>query len=83
MRLVMTKRESNFVVIKIVQGEMAAQVMKTHLESEGIPVLLQSETLGTVLGLFVDGLGAVKILVPHDFAGEARQILKEDTSSEM
>lgn len=78
----MTKRESDFVVIKMVQGEIIAQVMKTHLESEGIPVLLQSETLGTVLGLFVDGLGAVKILVPQEFAEEAKLIIEEDTSSD-
>ena len=59
---------------------MRAQVMKTHLESEGIPVLLQSETLGTTLGLFIDGLGTVKILVPQEFAEAAIQILKEDNT---
>ncbi len=78
----MTKRESDFVVIKIVQGEMTAQVMKTHLESEGIPVLLQAESLATVFGFIVDGLGAVKILVPQECAEEAKQILKGDTASE-
>lgn len=56
--------------------------MKTHLESEGIPVLLQHESVGTVYGLTVDGLGVVKILVPQEFAEEAKQILKSDTNSE-
>lgn len=79
----MTKRESDLVVIQTVQGELAAQVMKTHLESEGIPVLLQSESLGIIYGLTADGLGAVKILVPKEFAKEAKRILKEDTSSEL
>jgi hypothetical protein len=74
----MSKRKSDLVVIKIVQGELIAQVMKTHLESEGIPVLLQAETLGTVHGLITDGLGAVKIVVPQEFAEEAKQILGED-----
>ncbi|MFC2006794.1 putative signal transducing protein [Chloroflexota bacterium] len=78
----MEKIESDFVVIQTVQGELTAQVMKTHLESEGIPVLLQRESLGTVYGLTTDGLGAVKILVPQEFAKEAKQILKGDTSSE-
>ena len=77
----MTKKESDLVVIQTVQGELIAQVMKTHLESEGIPVLLQHESLGTVYGLTVDGLGAVRILVPQEFAEEAKQILKGDTSS--
>ena len=78
----MTKRESDLVVIQTVQGEMTAQVMKAHLESEGIPVLLQHDTLGTVYGFTWDGLGVVKILVPQEFVEEAKQILKEDTSSE-
>ena len=78
----MTKRESGLVVIEIVQGEPTAQVMKAHLESEGIPVLLQYESMGTVYGVTMDGLGAVKILVPQEYAEEARQILKGDTYSE-
>jgi hypothetical protein len=78
----MTKRESNLVVINTVQGEMTAQVMKAHLESEGIPVLLQPENLGTFYGVPADGLRAVKILVPQEFAEEAKQILKGGTSSE-
>ncbi len=78
----MAKREPDLVVIKTVQGKLIAEVLKTHLESEGIPVLLQSESLGIIYGLTADGLGAVKILVPAEFAEEAKQILKEDTSSE-
>ena len=78
----MTKRKSDLVAIKTVQGKLIAEIMKTHLESEGIPVLLQSESLGIIYGLTADGLGAVKILVPQEFAEEAKQIFKEDTSSE-
>jgi hypothetical protein len=77
-----TKRKPDFVVVRKVQGELIAQVMKTHLENEGIPVLLQYESAGIVYGLTVDGLGQVKILVPQEFAEEAEQILQEDTSSE-
>jgi len=78
----MTKRKLDLVVIQTVQGEITAQVTKAHLESEGIPVLLQADTLATVFGLTVDGLGAVKILVPKEFAEQAKQILKEDTTLE-
>jgi hypothetical protein len=48
---------SDFVVICKVQGELAANVLKSHLESEGIPVLLKWESAGRVYGLTVDGLG--------------------------
>lgn len=70
----MAKRQ-DFVVVHIAQGELIASVIKSHLESEGIPVLLQYESAGRVLGLTVDGLGAVKILVPQEFAEEARHII--------
>ena len=78
----MTRRKSDFVVVRKVQGELIARVMKAHLESEGIPVLLQYESAGIVYGLTVDGLGQVKILVPQEFAEEAEQILEEGTSPE-
>ena len=67
---------SDFVVICKVQGELAANVLKSHLESEGIPVLLKWESAGRVYGLTVDGLGQVSILVPQELADEARQIIE-------
>jgi len=67
---------SDFVVICKVQGELAASVLKSHLESEGIPVLLKWESAGRVYGLTVDGLGQVSILVPQELADEARLIIE-------
>jgi hypothetical protein len=54
---------------------MEAQIIKGRLESEGIPVLLSYESAGLVYGLTVDGLGAVKIMVPQHLAEEAKEIL--------
>jgi len=54
---------------------MEAQIIKGHLESEGIPVLLSYESAGLVYGLTVDGLGEVKIMVPERLAEEAKEIL--------
>ena len=68
--------KSNFVVISTVQGELFANVIKSHLESEGIPVLLEYESVGKVYGLTVDGLAQVRILVAHELAEEARQIIE-------
>ncbi len=72
----MTDKQSDFVVICTVQGELSASVIKSHLESEGIPVLLQYESAGKVFGLTVDGLGEVKVLVPRELAGEAKRIIE-------
>ncbi len=72
----MADREKNFVVVHIAQGELEANVIKSHLESEGIPVMLQYESAGRVFGLTVDGLGEVRIQVPAEYAEEARRIIK-------
>jgi hypothetical protein len=71
-----------FVEICRVQGDLHASVIKSHLESEGIPVLLEYESAGRVFGLTVDGLGEVRILVPQDLADEARLIIEPDQSPE-
>jgi hypothetical protein len=68
--------KSDLMVISTVQGELVANVIKSHLESEGIPVLLEYESAGIVYGLTIDGLGQVKILVPRELADEARQIIE-------
>jgi hypothetical protein len=68
--------QKSLVVVYIAQGELEANVIKSHLESEGIPVMLQYESVGRVYGLTVDGLGEIRILVPHEFADEAREIIK-------
>jgi hypothetical protein len=68
--------KKNFVIVKIVQGQLIADVIKSHLESEGIPVLLQYESAGIIYGITADGIGEVKILVPAECAEEAREIIQ-------
>lgn len=61
----------------IEQGLLRAQVIKTKLEDAGIPVLLDYESVGPVIGITVDGLGKVRILVPTRYADEARLLIGE------
>jgi len=56
--------------------QIEAQLIKGRLENEGIPVLLSYDSSSLVFGLTVDGLGAVKIMVPERFAEQAREILR-------
>ena len=65
-----------FVEITRVHGELEASIVKSHLESEGIPVLLKYESAGRVFGLTVNGLGEVRVLVPQDLAEEAKRIIE-------
>ncbi|MBT3363634.1 MAG: DUF2007 domain-containing protein [Chloroflexi bacterium] len=74
----MTKSKSELVEICAVAGEIQASIIKSHLENEGIPVLLKYESMGRVLGVTVDGLGEVRVMVPSEFAEVAKQIIGPD-----
>ena len=58
------------------QGHLVAEVIKGKLESVGIPVLLDYESIGRVYGITVDGLGEVRVRVPQALAEEALEVLK-------
>ena len=70
-------KNQDFVTVAVVYGQIKAEVFKSHLESEGIPVYLQYESLGRVTPIMIDGLGKIKIKVPAKFSEEAKQILQQ------
>lgn len=73
-------QESNhpeLTVVYVSHGLLPAQVVKTKLETAGIPVMLSYESLGPILGITVDGLGEVRVLVPAGCADEAQSIIEE------
>lgn len=72
----MDTSKSDFVVVCTVQGELIAHIIKSHLESEGIPAYLKKESVGLVYGLTVNGLGQVSILVPRELAEDAKRIIE-------
>jgi len=63
--------------VRVAQGILQAEVFKSKLESAGIPVLLDYESLGPTLGITVDGLGEVRVMVHDELATEARALLEE------
>jgi hypothetical protein len=60
--------------------EMEAQVIKSLLESFGIPSVLRSNAAPTVHMFTIDGLAQVKVMVLDSRAAEARELIesKED-----
>ncbi len=65
-----------FEVVYTANGEAEAHGIKSALEAAGIPAELR---IGAVMKLFpvtVDGLGAVKVMVPADRLEEAKVILE-------
>ena len=63
------------VTIYTAMGQPEAEIIKGRLEVEGILALLKYESLGSVYGLTVNGLGQVKIQVPAKHADMAREII--------
>jgi len=72
-------RHPGMIVVCIEQGLLRAQVIKAKLEDAGIPVLLDYESLGRVIGITVDGLGEVRILVPAPYADQAQMFIEEES----
>ncbi len=70
-------RHSGLTTVHVTQGLLRAQVIKAKLEDADIPVLLNYESVGPVMGITVDGLGEVRVLVPTEYAGVARTLLEE------
>jgi len=70
-------QEPNLVIVRRCYGLTVAQIYKSKLEAAGIPVLLQYESAGPVIGITVDGLGQVRVLVPEELAARAEALLVE------
>ena len=69
-------KETIPVTVYVAQGQLEASVVKARLESEGIPAILQYESLGIVYGLTVDGLGQVRVMVPQEHEQAALAVLR-------
>jgi len=69
-------RHPGLVAIHVVHGLTRAHVLKAKLEEAGIPALLEYESVGPIIGITVDGLGAVRILVPVEMAEQARSLIE-------
>lgn len=76
-----TERAREMVVIHTANGEIEAQTLRSVLDAAGIPVQLRIESANKVIPVTVDGLGAVKILVPADREEEARLVLETPAES--
>lgn len=70
-----TTKNKDWVIICSANGEVAGNIIKGKLESEGIPVLVKQEAIGKFYGFTVDGLGESKIFVPCCHKEKALKIL--------
>ena len=61
-----------------VEGMVEAEIIKTKLESAGIPCYLKFESAGRLFGITMNGLGEVKIMVPRQCYSEALEYLHSE-----
>jgi hypothetical protein len=73
----MTKKEDKLVVVYKAQGEMEAQVVKTKLESSGIPAMLKSLAAPSIHAFVLDGMGEYKVMVPESYLDDALKVINE------
>jgi hypothetical protein len=63
-------------VVYTAAGQVEANLIKSMLEAENIPVMVVQEGAGAAYGFTVGLMGVAEILVPEKFANEARELLK-------
>jgi len=63
-------------VVYTASGEVEAHSIRSALEAAGIPVELGLEPATKLFAVTVDGLGAVKVLVPENRVEEAVEIIE-------
>ena len=68
-------KQEKLVTVYRACGQPEAEIVRSRLEIEGILALLKYESIGSVYGLTVDGLGQVEVQVPAKFAERAREII--------
>lgn len=69
---------SGWVKVAVTQGMVNGQLIKGRLESEGIRVILQYESIGQIYAITLDGLGEVAVWVPEEEEKWALEILNAD-----
>lgn len=71
------KNREKLVEVYRATGNMEAQVIKSLLESFGIPCLLKSNAAQSIHVFTVDGLAEVRVMVRESMAEEARRLIAE------
>ena len=63
--------ENELKEVTVVEGMVEAEIIKSKLESSGIPCFLKFESAGRLFGITMNGLGEVRVMVPPEHYQEA------------
>ncbi len=70
--------QDNFVVVKICESHLEADLAKAYLESEGIETIILSDDAGGMLPT-LSMLNGVRVLVPEKSLFQAQNILQKSS----
>lgn len=73
------------VEVFVAANDLEAQVIKTFLESNDIPVMLQGDAVSKIYGFTIGGMAEVRVYVPAPLASKAVALLEaaeEDPGAE-
>jgi hypothetical protein len=74
-------QEVRWEVVEQTSGITAAEIVAGRLQSEGIPARAWQEGAGEAIGLIVGLLGTGHVVVPAEYAEQARAILAADRAA--
>ena len=75
------EQDAEFEVAYTASGEMEAQAIRSALEAAGIPAELKIEAAQKLFAVTVNGLGAIRIMVPTNCVDEARAIIENPAAT--
>jgi hypothetical protein len=67
--------DHTWVVVRQVTGEFQADILRSLLEAQGVPVQLSEEGAARAFGFTVGPMAMVEIMVPENKYAEAREVL--------
>ena len=73
----MTKQKKTVAIYRAA-SEAEARIIKSFLESNGIPCLLKANAAPSVHAFAINGMGEVSVLVWEDIAEKARELIREE-----
>ena len=73
----MTKQKKTVAIYRAA-SEAEARIIKSFLESNGIPCLLKANAAPSVHAFAINGMGEVAVLVWEDIAKKARELIREE-----
>jgi hypothetical protein len=74
-------QEVRWEVVEKTSGITVAEIIAGRLQAEGIPARAWQEGAGEALGLIVGLLGTGHVVVPEEYAEQARAILAADQAA--